>query len=101
MRTFVGRPVGSRKEGGGPRRLTFSLLRSSSFLIIPSLLARRPPCRNNPDRLAAKSVDDQQQSALFRMGDQDLPCWSTAALSPGASEASGSARYVFRDEAGS
>src|SRR5437763_1869426 len=73
MRTFIGRPASSRKAGRGPRRLTFSLPSSYSFLIVPSLLTRRPSCRDDPDRLIPEGVDDQQQSVAFRVGDQDLP----------------------------
>src|SRR5436305_14064579 len=92
MRTFIGRPASSRKAGRGPRRLTFSLLRSYSFLIVSSLLARRPPCRDDPDRLIPEGIDDQQQSVAFRVGDQDLSilplqrlrgCLETSASPPG------------------
>src|SRR4029077_16225044 len=72
MRTFIGRPAASRNAGRGPRRLTFSLPSSYSSLMILSLLARRPPCRDDANGLSTKGVDDQQQAAAFRVGNQDL-----------------------------
>src|SRR5882724_2292775 len=83
MRTFIGRPAASRNAGKGPRRLTFSLSSSYSFLINLRLLARRPPCRDDPDCLFTKGVDDQQQSVVLRVCNQDLPIFVLAVVRVG------------------